>query len=156
MNKQQIMALATREVNSADMEAKGATLATFTAISDLLDVTEQHQHGDIYAMLMNATSNAGQLGKCDGIILRTCGWAAPVTDDENEDDVMPSVHPKRRRVALVIVAPVNATYMVSALRFGDDDDVIIQDTSRDGGPRGELPKALAIFMDELNRVQYGE
>ncbi len=156
MNKQQITALATQEVNSADLKAKGATLATFTAISDLLDVTEQHQHGDIYALLMNATSNAGQLGKCDGIILRTCGWAAPVTGDENEDDVMPSVHPKRRRVALVIVAPVNADYSISALRFSDDDDVIIQDTSRDGAPQGELPEALAIFMDELNRVQYGE
>lgn len=151
MNKQHIKALAEREVTKPDFEKPHATLATFTNIGDLVDITEQASDGDIYRLLMLATNDAKQFGMCDGIVLRTSGWAAPVTEDDDEDDVIPSVHPKRRRVHLVIAAPVKTDYLISALRFGDSDEVIIQDTKH--GANGTLADAVGVFMNELNRVQ---
>ena len=96
--------------------------------------------GDVYDLLdsrivrtaakINATAGAS-------LALTTCGWAAPI-DDNNPENLAPSAHPQRRRVCLFIM--VNpAGEMASVLRFEDTPE---QTTTDDGDAKGSLAEAL--------------
>jgi hypothetical protein len=93
---------------------------------------------DVYALL--ASNGARSLAKNSQFIaLMTCGWAAPVGDGDDEfSDLPPSLHPKRRRIRLVIVA--NRANVASVMRFQDDPDETVTD---EGEARGTLAVAVA-------------
>jgi hypothetical protein len=67
----------------------------------------------------------------------TCGWAAPLADDDENTEVAPSKHPKRRRVRLVLVT--DGISITSVLRFSDTQDETMTD---EGQAIGSLADAL--------------
>ena len=106
-----------------DANADGALRISFLA-----------EHGDVYELLESRGSSIACM--FDAAAVLTCGWAAPV-DDENESDVPPSVHPRRRRVRLVVV--VGDDGVGSVLRFADTPDEIVTDP---GNAKGSLADAV--------------
>ena len=81
------------------------------------------------------------------IAIETTGWAAPIEGNEDEDEdemVAPSQHPKRRRVRLMSI--VTRSYEVaSALGFADDDEIVTDS----GTARGSLAEALLHTMKQI-------
>jgi hypothetical protein len=73
-----------------------------------------------------------------GIILYTAGWAAPLNDN-GEMDQIPSLSPLKRRVALA--AAVTDQSMGSALSFQDDSEIVVDP----GSAVGMLAEALRKF-----------
>lgn len=96
------------------------------------------EHGDVYDLLDNDDSRA--VAKVsDYIVLVTCGWAAPLAenDPDGENGVRPSEHPQRRRVRLMVFAGKDG--WASVMRFSDTPDETITD---DGNARGALADAI--------------
>ena len=91
--------------------------------------------GDVYELL-DTTMVADALQAYGYAAVITCGWAAPLADDDN-DEVAPSKHPKRRRVRLVIVT--DGIGIASVLRFSDTQDETMID---EGQATGSLADAL--------------
>lgn len=104
-----------------------------------LRVNYASEHGDIYE-LMERDDSALTAMTSDYIALVTCGWAAPIINDD-DDDFRPSLHPERRRVRLVITADRNS--VVSVLRFEDEADDPVVD---EGTATGSLADALRDLM----------
>jgi hypothetical protein len=97
------------------------------------------RHGDVYEML--ESNEASETARdYDAIGLITCGWAAPVRNNER-DDIPPSCHPDRRRVRLFIVAD-NESRRVSIIRFQDNDETQVDDSTA----KGTLADALASLF----------
>ena len=81
------------------------------------------EHGDVYELLDAPSSAIARM--FDVAVVLTCGWAAPLNRDEQDDDarsddeisdeVPPSQHPLRRRVRLVVA--VCDKGVASVLRF---------------------------------------
>ena len=92
------------------------------------------EHPDVYALLANPA--AGVVRFYDAAAVLTCGWAAPVAGDD-DDDRAPSEHPQRRRVRLVSV--VGDAGVASVLRFADSPQDVITDA---GDGRGSLADAI--------------
>jgi len=91
------------------------------------------EHGDVYELLEARGSAIARM--FDAAAVLTCGWAAPVDDDES--DVPPSVHPRRRRVRLLVV--VGDAGVGSVLRFADTPDEVVTDP---GNAKGSLADAV--------------
>lgn len=92
------------------------------------------EHPDVYSLLANPAANVVRF--YDAAAVLTCGWAAPVAGDD-DDDRAPSEHPQRRRVRLVsVVCDAGAG---SVLRFADSPDEVITDA---GDGRGSLADAI--------------
>lgn len=110
-----------------------------TKPSNELEVTKRHDMGDIYDLL--ADDYTLSIAKnSEYIAVLTCGWASPITPDQNENDddiVAPSQHPQRRRVRLVVLASRKG--VASILRFSDNPDEVVTD---DGNARGSLADAV--------------
>lgn len=80
-----------------------------------------------------------------GLAAHTTGWAAPLGPD-GESECAPSAHPKRRRIALVLV--ITAEGDASALSFADDpNDLEIDEGSGDG----DLVHALRKCLSRISR-----
>ena len=92
------------------------------------------EHGDVYELLEARGSAIARM--FDAAAVLTCGWAAPV-DDGNDDDVPPSVHPRRRRVRLLVV--VGDAGVGSVLRFADKPEEVVTDP---GNAKGSLADAV--------------
>jgi len=101
--------------------------------------TFAHQHPDVYDLLGDEFSKqVAQVS--DYIVVVTCGWAAPIDQDNDDDEyngVAPSRHPKRRRVRLVVTASREG--MASVLRFQDEPNDTVTD---EGEARGSLAEAV--------------
>jgi hypothetical protein len=94
-------------------------------------------HGDVYELLESDDSVA-VANASDFIALVTCGWASPITDDDDDvNEVAPSQHPKRRRVRLFVLASRQS--VASVLRFSDEPDSIVTD---EGQATGSLADAV--------------
>jgi hypothetical protein len=92
--------------------------------------------GDVYELLdTNMVADAIQAYGYAAVI--TCGWAAPLAEDGESNEVAPSKHPKRRRVRLVIVT--DGISIASVLRFSDTQDETMTD---EGKATGSLADAL--------------
>ena len=91
----------------------------------------------------------------DAAVVLTCGWAAPIRDedDDNETSVPPSQHPERRRVRLVVV--VGDCGVGSVLRFADTPNDVVTDA---GAARGSLADAVTNmwFDSPINVAQAGQ
>jgi hypothetical protein len=75
------------------------------------------EHGDVYEMLDSVEAQAVAM-LSDAVVVRTCGWASPLSNGDEYEGVAPSQHPQRRRVRLLVVAKAGET--ASVLRFTDD------------------------------------
>lgn len=129
----------------------GITVVDPDGISDNTDgalrITFLAEHGDVYELLEAPTSAISKM--FDAAVVLTCGWAAPI-DDEDPRDLAPSAHPRRRRVRLVVT--VSDAGVASILRFADTPDEVITD---DGAARGSLADAVnslwfTATMEELD------
>lgn len=96
------------------------------------------EHGDIYQLLEVPESACARM--FDAAALVTCGWAAPIAEGQEAPDGLPSEHPQRRRVRLVVV--VGDAGVASILRFADDAESPILDA---GEARGPLADAVAGY-----------
>lgn len=92
--------------------------------------------GDVYELL-DTTMVADALQAYGYASVITCGWASPLTDDGENNEVAPSKHPKRRRVRLVLVT--DGISIASVLRFSDTQDETMVD---EGQATGSLADAL--------------
>jgi hypothetical protein len=92
--------------------------------------------GDVYELL-DTTMVADALQAYGYAAVITCGWAAPLADDDENTEVAPSKHPKRRRVRLVLVT--DGISITSVLRFSDTQDETMTD---EGQAIGSLADAL--------------
>jgi hypothetical protein len=92
--------------------------------------------GDVYELL-DTTMVADALQAYGYAAVITCGWAAPLADDDENTEVAPSKHPKRRRVRLVLVT--DGISITSVLRFSDTQDETMTD---EGQAVGSLADAL--------------
>jgi hypothetical protein len=109
------------------------------------------EHGDVYELLDAPSSAIARM--FDVAIVLTCGWAAPLnrdgqddqtrSDDEIADDVPPSQHPLRRRVRLVVA--VCDKGVASVLRFADTPNDIVTDA---GAARGSLADAVKDLWND--------
>jgi hypothetical protein len=100
------------------------------------------QDVDVYDLLAGEYGN--EFADADFILVATCGWAAPAdldSQDEADEGVAPSQHPKRRRVRLSVGMDRNGG-MASVLRFQDSSDEPLYDQ---GAAHGSLAVALAEF-----------
>jgi len=84
---------------------------------------------DIYALM--ATCGTKLASEHDALALYTCGWAAPVTDDEHAD-TPPSEHPKRMRVAMLCLVTKNGDFGSALRMYGNPEapDMMIENEGR--------------------------
>ena len=100
------------------------------------------EHGDVYEMLESVEAQAVAL-MSDAVVIRTCGWAAPISDgDDPEAGVAPSQHPERRRVRLLVCA--NGKDTASVLRFTDDWDNPVFDEGQATGSLADAVQSLFV------------
>lgn len=103
---------------------------------EVKDVIREMEAGDIYQMLESSTARK-VMKDSKTVMVATCGWAAPIGDDAELDELAPSQHPRRRRVRLMSL--VDSKGVATVLRFKDEPDNIIED---DGVAHGSLAEAL--------------
>ena len=100
------------------------------------------EHGDVYEMLDSVEAQAVAM-LSDAVVVRTSGWAAPITDaDDPEAGVAPSQHSQRRRVRLLVVAKAGET--ASVLRFTDDCANPIFDEGQATGSLADAVQSLFV------------
>ena len=113
------------------------------------------EHGDVYELLDAPSSAIARM--FDVAVVLTCGWAAPLDRDEQDDEsradeeihdaikdeVPPSQHPLRRRVRLVVA--VCDKGVASVLRFADTPNDIVTDA---GAARGSLADAVKDLWND--------
>lgn len=98
--------------------------------------------GDVYDLLTSYESTK-LAQESDYMVLSTCGWAKPLTDDEDDDDIAPSQHPARRRVLVVIGFDSKGNWSVA--RFADTNENVVSESGR-----GALAEAVKDLMDRAN------
>lgn len=119
----------------------GVAVVDHEGIADNVDgalrITFLAEHGDVYELLDAPTSAIARM--FDAAVVLTCGWAAPVNDEECESEFSgpPSEHPSRRRVRLVVAVCDDG--VGSVLRFADSPNEVICDP---GAARGSLADAV--------------
>lgn len=126
---------------------KGKAIAYGVLVNDDLNVQIEQigSNGDIYDMLNNNPALATQVKNYDFITIETCGWAAPIRDDNDEDnDTPPSQHPERRRVRLLVSANTSLQFG-SSITFNDDLENPVYDY---GDARGALAEAIEDFIKQ--------
>ena len=115
-------------------------------VDDNLDVTMDKidANGDVYDLIdVDNTTLMSQVNNYDIITIATCGWAAPIDDDEDDDNsVAPSQHPKKRRVRLVTSANINGQ-AGSTILFQDDIENPVHDY---GSAKGTLADAITHVL----------
>jgi len=118
--------------------------ARLFAISGLNEVRLLSEVADIYVAIDSIPCLHKTIGEDPLLAVETCGFASPVDDQ----DVPPSVHPKRRRVRLVVVSNSDGD-SGSALEFSDQPGEPI--TTPSG--KGQLADELAEAMRRLELIQ---
>lgn len=99
------------------------------------------ESGDVYQALDTAAALVPNAATRLAIV--TCGWAAP-TDETDTQDIAPSLHPKRQRVALVCVHDLTTGNTVSVIRFAAKRNLVADY----GDAHGSLANAIANFGRE--------
>ena len=129
------------ETNSYGFDTRRASLFSVRIVDgELLDVVHELDSPNVYDLLSGRP--AAQVMKAnEAVLLATCGWAAPIGED---DDIPPSEHPLRRRVRLMCVADTNG--VASVVRFSDKPEEAISD---DGRATGSLADALASLREKV-------
>ena len=115
-------------------------------VDDDLDVTMDKidANGDVYDLIdVDNTTLMSQVNNYDMITIATCGWAAPIDNDDDDDNsVAPSQHPQKRRVRLVTSANVDGQ-AGSTILFQDDIENPVHDY---GSAKGTLADAITHVL----------
>jgi hypothetical protein len=129
-----------KEIVYGDKESKAA----------LFIVREQNDGGilafkvatgeDVYQLIDSAPSIALEFPDWDMLTIATCGWAAPVENED--DDFRPSESPNRRRVVLKCYLS-NMGLIGSSIAFSDDEEY---------KPTFDFGKASGPLADMLAKV----
>ena len=97
---------------------------------------------DVYDLISDSVEVFEAVNKYDLITVATCGWAAPIGND-NDDETPPSKHPERRRVRLLTSA--NTNYQIgSSISFKDNPDEPVFDY---GNAKGSLADAITELIN---------
>ena len=97
---------------------------------------------DVYDLISDSVEVFEAVNKYDLITIATCGWAAPIGND-NDDETPPSKHPERRRVRLLTSA--NTNYQIgSSISFKDNPDEPVFDY---GNAKGSLADAITELIN---------
>lgn len=138
--------IARKLVKEADTDARAAVVLAISSTEPRKrrTTTELLRAGDVYEALRNAPRKITNDAQAVAVI--TCGWASPVSDDDQHPDTPPSLHPKRQRVALVITHHLDTRETVSAIRFANKRAVIVDY----GTAAGSLAEAVAKLGDEVH------
>jgi hypothetical protein len=99
------------------------------------------EHGDVYEMLESVEAQAVAM-LSDAVVVRTAGWASPLSNGDEYEGVAPSEHPQRRRVRLLVVAKAGET--ASVLRFTDDWANPIFDEGQATGSLADAVQSLFV------------
>lgn len=127
-------------------DAKRAVLfAVASNPNGVVTLSQVSENGDVYELLADKAS-VKALAEHEQVLVSTCGWAAPVDDDENDPDLPPSIHPKRRRVRLACY--LSDEGVASVLRFSDTPDETVTD---EGNATGSLAEALEKLRKKARR-----
>ena len=101
---------------------------------------------DVYDLISDSVEVFEAVNKYDLITVATCGWAAPIGND-NDDETPPSKHPERRRVRLLTSATTN--YQIgSSISFKDNPDEPVFDY---GNARGDLADAIMELINTAKK-----
>ena len=128
-----------------EFDSKFAVVYGVTIDNDLSITMEKiDANGDVYDLIdIDNTTLMDQVNNYDLITLATCGSAAPITSDDDEDnDVAPSQHPQKRRVRLVTSANINGQ-SGSTILFQDDIENPVYDY---GNAKGSLADAITHVL----------
>ena len=110
------------EVNdNLGFDLKKALLISVTDGLFGVELSDPLESGDVYDLIESKASL--ELAKrSDFIAIVTCGWAAPLSNNTNDDDdkVAPSQHPDRKRVLLVAIV-TDLMEMASAMRMNGEE-----------------------------------
>lgn len=131
------------EVNdNLGFDLKRALLISVTDGLFGVELSDPLESGDVYD-LIESKASVELARRSDFIAIVTCGWAAPLSNNTNDDDdkVAPSQHPQRRRVRLVVLA--SRSSVASVLRFSDTPDETVTD---EGKATGSLADAILNLM----------
>jgi len=150
MNKLEIAERAEKVLNEEmeyGYESKQAVLfAVVSSPNGVITLSQISQNGDVYELLSDKAS-VKALADYDQVLVATCGWASPVEQD-GDDEIAPSEHPKRRRVRLACF--LNDEGVASVLRFSDTPDETVTD---EGNARGSLADALEKLRKKARRTK---
>ena len=131
------------EVNdNLGFDLKRALLISVTDGLFGVELSDPLESGDVYD-LIESKASVELARRSDFIAIVTCGWAAPLSNNTNDDDdkVAPSQHPQRRRVRLFVLA--SRSSVASVLRFSDTPDETVTD---EGKATGSLADAILNLM----------
>jgi hypothetical protein len=107
------------------------------------------ENKDVYEML-NPFNTIWKMKGYNFFTIVTCGWAAPINEEENEySDLPPSQHPARRRVMLTVNATTD-NKVGSCISFKDDQENAVFDY---GNARGSLAEAFSELINCYNEDQ---
>ena len=94
--------------------------------------------GDVYDLIDDVSFKSKELYEnFSFLVIATAGWAKPIQKDE--DNILPSVHPERRRVYLYNIV-TKSRDIASAIVFDGDIDSIIIDIGKEAN--GPLMESL--------------
>ena len=130
--------------DASKAEAFGITLDDDYSVK----ITPIASNIDIYQLLSYDTELRKNVKLYDAITFATCGWAAPLDKDNDENnDVAPSQHPERRRVRLLTTANTNYQFG-SSISFKDTPNEPVFDF---GNARGALADAITELIDSATK-----
>ena len=140
--------IARQLVKTADMEARSASVLAVVGATPgkRRTHTEIVAAPDIYEALNEAAAKTP--ADANALAIITCGWAAP-TDDDDTQEVAPSLHPKRQRVCLVVTTHLDTGETVSALRFANKRGTVIDY----GQASGTLADAVAQVGNDIRTAR---
>lgn len=101
--------------------------------------------GDVYDLLDELgelVKRNGHPNDAVGIALDTCGWAAPISDDD-DGSVSPSQNKLRRRVRLVTLMFTNGK-QASVLKFEDTNEEVLDFGDASGPLADAIRDAFAV------------
>ena len=132
------------EINYGYDSKQAVLFAVVSSLNNTITLTEISKNGDVYELLSDKES-VKALADYDQVLVATCGWASPVEQD-GDDEIPPSAHPKRRRVRLACY--LSDEGVASVLRFSDTPDETVTD---EGNAKGSLADALEKLRTKARR-----
>ena len=143
--KVQLKSLAVREAEriiqnefgtSTEHALRGLNLSTKKTKQKLVDLGVTAE--DIYELFDRLVADPSDTAGFEAIVLSTLGWAAPADDLP----CPPSVHPNRKRVALVLIGHIGTGLQVSAVAFRDGTETVT--TVQSQGEMTDAPLTTAM------------
>lgn len=146
MNNKDLVILAENQVHNIHKDHKNPfelAMSSIWVLNATGEMTCRKLYGDVYDLLDSPETLAAIKGE-EFFGVLTSGWAAP----QDDSDVAPSQHKKRRRVRLFV--SVTEDGAISILRFKDNPDEIIID---EGEAKGSLADAVANLYARKQAIE---